>query len=402
MKTYCFKLINNQRKFNYLRRLLKIANEIYNSELETKKAAYNKDKTIISKFDLQKLNAKKKETKEFSHWKILNSTAIQQISDRIDLAYQKFFKNLKSSNKKKVSPPKFKPLRKQQSITFKQCGYKLYQKDSKIKIGKHYFRYHNSREVKGNIKTLTVKKNRLGEFFIFITTDYSEKIQSDKARSGNSVGFDFGLKTFLTASSGSQDDIIAPEFFKQDLKNIQKLSKQLSSKQKGSSNRRKARRKLAKAHLNITNKRNDFQWKTALYLVKNYETICLEMLNIKAMQRLWGRKISDLAFYSFLQKLKYLAEIYNCKLIFVDRWFASSKTCSNCNHKNDELSLDQRKWECQNCHTILDRDRNAAINIKNEGLKSLNKVKEVGTSTLAGVDIRPLATKAVGDDSRIL
>lgn len=408
MKTYSFKLNHHWRKFNYLRSLLQIANEIYNFQLSLKKSSYQLNKKNLSKFDLQKLTTLERNSDRHPSWKNLNSQVIQQISDRIDLAYQAFFSNLKKpkDQKRKVSPPKAKPLRKQQSITFKQTGFKLNQKDSTIKIGKHTFKYFNSREVLGNIKTLTVKKNRLGEFFIYLTTDYVEEVMKDPIRSVKSVGMDFGLKTFLTLSNDK--DIISPLFFHHNQQLIKKLSKELSSKKKGSHNRGKARRKLAKTHLMIANQRKDFHWKTALNLVKSYDLICLETLNVKSMQKLWGKKIGDLGFSNFLSILKYLAVKYDCQLVFVDRWFASSKTCSSCGFKNYNLELKDREWDCPSCKSHHDRDRNAAINIHAEGIKELVE-KRVGTSTLAGVDRRPsnklIVTKqlekAVDDDRRI-
>lgn len=414
MKTYSFKLVHHWRKFNYLRHLLEVANEIFNFQLATKKEAYKLDKTNLSKNDLQKITKDRRNSEEFFHWKDLNSQVVQQISDRIDLSYQMFFKNLKlpKGKKRKVSPPKYKPLRKQQSITFKQTGFKLDQENSKIKIGKHTFKYHNSREIKGEIKTLTVKKNRLGEFFIFITTDHTEKVPQSTTRVGKSIGFDFGLKIFLTASTGPEDDITSPLFFKQNINKIKKLSKELSSKKKGSNNRSRARRKLAKAYLDVSNQRKDFHWKLALDLVNSYDIICLETLNIKAMHKLWGKKISDLAFSSFLLILQYLAEKYDCKLVFIDRWYASSKTCHYCGYKNNNLELREREWECQECHILLDRDRNAAVNIQSEGLKTLKEETENRDRalSLAGAniglptqqeDIIPFE-EAVSDDRRIL
>ncbi len=410
MKTFEQKLKPHWRKFNYLRKQLVAANEIWNFALGEKRRLYAESKTSISKSDLQKFIKEPRNSGERKHWKLLDSQAVQQITDRIYAGYELFFLDIVKPKDQRlgVQPPKFKPLRKQKSFTLKQSGYTLDQERSRIRIGRHWFKYFNSRTIEGDIKTITVKKNRLGEFFIYITTDAAEIAEPPKSRLGKSIAFDFGLHTFLTAENEA-DDIASPLFFKQHETIIKRLNRSLSSKKNGSKNRHRARAALTRAHINIANRRKDFHWKTALKLVQGYEMIYLETLNVKAMQQLWGKKIGDLGFSNFISILRYLAAKYCCKLVFIDRWFPSSKTCSCCGKINKQLELREREWTCDGCGTHHHRDRNAAANIRVEGEKVLKQQIAASTkrrdTSLTGVSVRPSKwrkpPKAADDDSRI-
>jgi putative transposase len=150
---------------------------------------------------------------------------------------------------------------------------------------------------------------------------------------------------------------------------IKVACKKLSHKVKGSNNRQKAKLKLARLYKKSSNQRHDFHFKLARQLYLEYEKICIEDLNMKAMQRLWGRKISDLAFSEFVNILKYEASKFAVEIVEVDRYFASSQICSNCGFQNSAVKdLKVREWICPQCGINHNRDRNAAINILNFGL----------------------------------
>jgi len=182
--------------------------------------------------------------------------------------------------------------------------------------------------------------------------------------SGKIVGIDFGLKTFLTLSDNTK--VKSPQYYLKHLNQLKKLQKRLSKKIKGSNNYKKAKRKLSKLHQKVINARRDFFHKLANSLAKKYEYIAIEDLNIKAMQRLWGRKISDLAFSEFVSVLE-----YKINLIKIDRFYPSSKTCSNCGFVLERLNLKDRVWICSECKTEHDRDLNASINICRVGASTL-------------------------------
>ena len=193
---------------------------------------------------------------------------------------------------------------------------------------------------------------------------------------GKIAGFDFGLKRYLTGHDG--DDIESPQFFKRSLNAIKRANRKYSRKRKGSNNRERSRLDLARKHRKIEHQRADFHWKLAHELTALYDEIRLEALNLQGMKSLWGRKVSDLGFADFVKKLVYIAQKKGVKITFIDKWYPSSKTCSACGAVNEALTLRDRTWQCPNCHTQLDRDRNAAVNIY-----------RVGASTLEGEDVSP-------------
>jgi putative transposase len=189
------------------------------------------------------------------------------------------------------------------------------------------------------------------------------------------AGFDFGLKTFLTCSDGSK--IESPQFLKQSLNAIKQANRQHSKKQKGSANRERARKNLVRKYEKVVNRRTDWFWKLAHDLTDKFDLLCFETLNLKGMQRIWGRKISDLAFANFLEILEWVALKKGKQVLFVDRWFPSSKTCSHCGHVLESLDLSVREWRCPSCHAVNGRDENAAKNIQ-----------AVGASTVKLGDVR--------------
>jgi putative transposase len=202
---------------------------------------------------------------------LVGSQAVQDICQRIEKAYQLFFKH----NKKGVRPPGFKKVKKYKSFTLKQAGYKFLG-ENRVKIGNRIYSFCKSREIKGTVKTLTIKRTPLGELFMVVVVDnvVEEKI---KFTTGRIAGFDFGLKTFLTCSDGSK--IESPQFLKQSLNVIKKASRQHSKKLKGirrrmllafesqenggSASRERARKNLVRQHENISNSRRDWFWKLA-------------------------------------------------------------------------------------------------------------------------------------------
>jgi putative transposase len=185
-------------------------------------------------------------------------------------------------------------------------------------------------------------------------------IQKLKLRRVKSRSFDFGLKTFLTCSDGTK--IESPQFFKQSLNSITKASRQHSKKLKGSSNRERARKNLVRKYEDISHRRRDWFGKLAHELTDKFDLLCFETLNLKGMQRLWGRKISDLAFGEFLQILEWVAKNKKKLVIFIDQWYPSSKTCSSCGHVLESLDLSAREWRCPSCQSVNGRDENASKN----------------------------------------
>lgn len=209
-------------------------------------------------------------------------------------------------------------------------------------------------------------------------TDFIDQIPP--TMTGKSAGFDFGLMVFLTCSD--KTEVKSPLFLKQSLKELRLASRQHSTKKKGSNSREKARKNLVRVHEKVANRRTDWFWKLAHELTDRFDYLYFETLNLKGMQRLWGRKIGDLAFAEFLKILEYVSEKKGKVVSYLDQWYPSSKTCSVCNHVLDKLPLDTRYWCCPTCSTKHGRDENASINILRVGASTL-RLGDVSLSEIA-------------------
>jgi len=375
IRSYKYKLYSSHRN-KALVRDIESYSEVYNHCVALYNGYYKLYKKHINKYELQKHLTKIKHRYK-TEWKELGSQAIQDITDRLDKSYKLFFGNLK--RKVKTSPPSFKSRHKYKSFTLKQAGYKLDQKENEITINKKKYKYFNSRDFDGAIKTLTVKRNNKGEIFIIFSVEQEMKLKIG-FETGKTAGFDFGLGTFLVDSEGKK--FVSPQYLNKSFERIKDLGTKLSKKKKGSNNRHKAKRQLVSLYDKISNQRNDWQWKMALELVQNYDVICLETLSFLQLQKSKSlkankqkhnraRKMLDLSPGSFIDKVKYKAEEYGKKVVFVNKWFPSTQICSECSYVIGKLSEDIREWICPICGTKHNRDHNAAKNILREGTSSL-------------------------------
>lgn len=295
-------------------------------------------------------------------WKIVGAQCVQAVIEKLDLSYQAFFKWVKSRGGCRRGRPGFKKSAGHGCVVFKQCGW-AYLGDNKIRIGKHRYKFIKSREIEGRIKTCTVKRDSMNRFWVVFSCE-KEDVVCQTTGSINTAGFDFGLKTFLTCSDGTT--IESPQFFRAGMAQIAKCNKKLATKVGGSSNRRKAKKRLSKAHERVANRRTDWFFKLAHSLCDRFDVMYFETLNTAGMQRLWGRKISDLSFAGFLQILKWVAYKRGRRVVQVGRWEPTTKTCSQCGHVQN-MPLNTRVFDCGNCHCSVDRDFNAALNVKRLG-----------------------------------
>ena len=228
-----------------------------------------------------------------------------------------------------------------------------------LKFNRTWFSFHQHRDWHGTVRYVQILRDSIGEYWFYIFTD--DTSTEPMQQTGESVGIDFGLKTFLTLSTGEK--IEAPEFLKHALKQLRKLNKSVSRKIEGANNWYRAIRKLARCYRKVSNQRLDWHWKVTTDLCRRFDTLVTETLNLDGMKRLWGRKVSDLAFYQFVQVLEFKCFKHERQFLQIGQWTPTTKPCSHCGHKNDRLTLKDRQWICQNCKTQHDRDINAAINI---------------------------------------
>ena len=313
----------------------------------------------------------KKTTKP--HWSDLPSQVVQDVVLRYGKSQDAFLRNIKDrkagKTTRKVGKPKMKPRHKYNSLTFTQAGYTLQENRIKINCIGTWFSFHKHREIQGVIKTITIKRDRCGDYWICFSCDTVDDTEH-KAKTGKSAGFDFGIKTMLTSDEGWT--IESPQFFKQSLNTLRSLHKAFSRKVKGSGNWYRAARALARQYRKVARQRLDYQWKLTTQLCTYFDILVFETLNIDGMKRLWGRKVSDYAFYQFIQLLTQKCAKHEKTLVQIGQWTATTKPCNQCGYENKDLTLSDRRWTCPKCGSPHDRDINAAINIKQAGLAALS------------------------------
>jgi putative transposase len=251
------------------------------------------------------------------HRNLLHSQTTQEILERLDTAYKRFFDH------KATRPPKFRKANGFTSILFKQCGYTLNGNVLTINKTKKRYKFSLSRNYDGRIKRIAIKRNSLGEYFICLSLE-KESDKYGKSHNGASVGIDFGLKTYMTLSDGTE--IKNPQFTKENLTELRRRSRNLSKCEKGSNNRERKRKELDRLWNDICNKRNDFQWKLAHELCRKYDNIFIEDLNLSDMKlgRKANRKLKDQAHAEFITKLLYVATKYDVVVHKIDRYYPRS------------------------------------------------------------------------------
>lgn len=296
----------------------------------------------------------------------ISAAAIQQkIRDFQEITNQFFSK----TRKKKIGRPSFKKKSGNQSYRLPNQKFSL--KDNKIRLEKiGWVKISIDRNIPDNSKMLscTISMNCCGQYFDSILVDV---VIPNKGKTGKSVGIDLGLKSFATLSDGVVIDNI--KFFREKQSEIAKIQRHLSRKNKGSNRHRKNKIKIARLYNKIANKRNNFLHNVTTSLVNNYDVICIEDLNVSGMlsNHKLAKAISDTSFSMFRSMLEYKCNWYGKELVVIDRFYPSSKTCSKCGWKKEDLTLSDRVFKCENCGIEIDRDLNAAINIQRVGVDIL-------------------------------
>jgi len=364
MRTYKFKLYRS-KKNKALHQQIDISGIIWNHSIALHRRYYKLTGKSLNMYVLQKHLAKLKKLPKYAYWGKVGSQAIQDITQRIDKAYKLFFGNLK--RKVRTAPPGFKKVKRYTSFTLKQAGWKLLD-SNKIYIQGVVYKFSKSREIPTDVKTVTVKRDTLGNLYLYFVVQ-EEISQNNQVMTGNSAGFDFGLKTFLVPSIGK--DIESPLYFRQAMAELKLAQQNLARKVKFSGGWKKARTIVTRIYQTVVNKRRDWFFKLAHELTDKFDQLFFEDLNMKGMQALWGRKVGDLARSEFMGILGYVASTKGKVVHLIDRWFPSSKTCFDCGYVYKELNIKEREWACPGCGVIHDRDRNAALNIHREGASSL-------------------------------
>lgn len=285
--------------------------------------------------------------------------------------FQQFKKQYFSKNRKlKIARPKFKSKNDNQSFRLPNQKFKIVDKKIQLeKIGK--VRIVLDRELPTDCKfmSVTISKNKVGQYHASVLVE--QEIQH-LPKTTKEVGIDVGVKTFLIQSDGIEVNNL--RLFSKNQTKLKRLQQHFSRKQKGSRRREKCRKKIAKLYQKINNQKEHFLHNESLRIVKNYDYIYIEDLDVKSMleSKLMSKEISDVSWSKFFNYLAYKAEWYGKILHKVDRYYASSKTCNDCGNINTELKLSDREWVCKSCGVLHDRDLNAAKNILKQGRCSYN------------------------------
>ena len=368
MYTTSYKLFRAPRN-RHLKRKTWIAHTIWNYFLGWQRTRYSLGLPYLSykEMSCEFTILRKSHPEVFAHWHELDSWAARQVLKRLDEGYERFFRKIAKR------PPRFRSFRKPYSFTMCPSGYKfdtpiagdkgfgIYTDRATI-MGKTY-RFNLSRPIFGNIKTVTIKEDSLGDFYMSVVTDHRQSHL--KPMTGNAAGFDMGVKTMLTCSNGKHYE--SPHFYTVSIDNVRTANRQLSRKKHGSKNRERARQHHARMHRKVARQREDHHWKLALELVRRFDVLFFETLNLDGMKRLWGRKVSDIGFYAFLEKVKWQAKKRGKRVETIGRWEATTPVCHQCGQKHWFIDLDVRNWYCHSCKIHHDRDINAAINILKVG-----------------------------------
>lgn len=329
---------------------------VYNLALETKIAAYIGSKHNYSAFDLTKQLPELK--KELPWLKEVNAQSLQQAIHNMDTAFKKFFKGAgfpkfkKKSNKGSFSIP--------QNVIVENDLLIIPKFKEGIKMSLH-------RPTKGTIKSATISVTPTGKYFVSILCDTNTETPTKAPiTESTTIGVDLGIKDFAITSDGEVFE--NPKFLRKAQSKLKYLQRKYS-KHKG----KRTKQRLALLHEKVVNKRKDFLHKVSTKLIRENQTICLEDLAVKNMVKNYNlaQAISDASWSAFVSMLEYKADWYGKNILRIGQFAPSSKTCSNCGAINKGLQLKDREWTCDNCSTVLDRDVNAACNIKSFALKNI-------------------------------
>ncbi len=386
--------MNQQRAYRYrcyptptqaavLARTFGCARFVYNWALRLRTDAYYERQERVSYVDLSAALTNLKQQGETAWLNEVSSVPTQQALRHLETALRNFFAG-------RARYPAFRKKHRVQSATYASSAFRWDAAHRTLTLAKMEtsLHIHWSRPLPDGVTptTLTLSRDTAGRYFVSILLE--EEIAPLPVAS-KQVGIDLGLHDVVALDTGEK--VGNPRFFAQDEKKLAQAHRRLAKKQRGSKNRDKARRKVARIHARIADRRRDFTHKLSTRIIRENQTICIESLRVKALGKhpTLAKAIHDVGWSEFVRQLEYKAAWYGRTLVTIDRWYPSSKRCHACGHVLDSLTLDIRQWTCPACGVAHDRDVNAAQNMLAVGL----------TVAASGETVRP--TKASVPPARV-
>lgn len=364
-KAFRYRIYPNKKQKELIQKTFGCTRFVYNYFLDLKINEYKNNGKSLNYNDISKLLTQLKKENEWL--KEPDKDSLQKSIKNLDNAFQKFFKEHSRF-------PKFKSKKNRHKSYRTSCT------NNNIQfLGKHIklpklgmVKVRDKQIPQGRILNATISQEPNGHYYCSLCCTDVEMPQYQKTN--QSIGIDLGIADFAIYSDGNK--IKNLKFYEKSEQKLAKLQRELSRKTIGGSNWNKARIRVAKLQKHISNQRNDFLQKLTTEIIKTYDVICLENLDVKSMKETKNitrnKRIGDVSWYEFRRQLTYKAQWYSRELSVIDRYFPSSQICHICGHRDGKKSENIREWTCPHCNSALDRDINAAINILSEGLKLLN------------------------------
>ena len=381
--TYKFRIYPNKEQEEILNKTFGCCRFLWNQMLAERNRVHEQLKNDKESLHSYKYKTEKDYKQVFEFLKEPDAKALQNVSRNLFQAFRNFFDGVKGK-RPRVGYPSFKSKRGKQSYTTNNINdnIKIDFERKKLKLPKinTWFSYRDDRVFDEKIRKVTVSKTKSGKYFASIS--FKREICIKKKitiQESKIASFDMSCKEFMVGMDNNR--FINPKFYRKQENKLKKLHRELSRKEKGSSNRNKARIKLARFYDKITNQRNDWQHKLSITMARTYDAIIIEDLNIDGMKR-FNSSIAktvtlDFSWGKFTRMLEYKMERRGKYLVKVDRFYPSSKLCSNCGYKHDDLNLSDREWTCPDCGMHHERDKNSAKNLDIEGKRILEEEKKI-------------------------
>ena len=364
-KGFKYRIYPNKKQQELIHKTFGCARFVYNYFLDLKIETYKKDKKSLSYNDTSKMLTQLKKENEWL--KEPDKDSLQKSLKDLDNAYQKFFKEHSGFPKFKSKKNNYKSYRT--SCTNRNIRYE----NKHIRLPKIGLVKTKDKQIpQGRILNATISQEPNGHYYCSLCCTDAEMLQYQKTN--KNIGIDLGIVDFAIFSDGTKIKNCA--FYEKSENKLAKLQKELSRKTKGGSNWNKARIKVANLQKHISNQRKDFLQKLTTEIIKNYDVVSIEDLDVSSMKEtdssIRNKRVNDVSWSEFRRQLTYKSQWYGRKLSVVDKYYPSSQTCHICGNNDGKKSEEIRYWVCPHCNSELDRDINAAINICYEGIRLLN------------------------------